>query len=691
MLFRLVSFFFLCAFVYGNQPEYTLPVNLLTGQLELSAIDLVAPGTEPLELKRVYTPPLLPKFFSSRDPNRRPTNKDKESDRTQLMAKLKKEYRGWEFYPHLRLKIHENSIQVADKNGVALCFEITEKSKTATLDTAHRGFNNMQGDRPHPSHDLRNMKCVIRNETNIHIICPDGTILYYILYKTNGKTKEYLLSNEKLPNGRLIHYEYGGKGALVKVSSHSPDGETIYAEIFVDNEDFVTHLGQKASYQYETHDKGVKLLSSIHTPLYQENFGYCPRALLCWQNGGSSNFSVTYSASDYEDTLRISEFLLPVGPNKEREVTHRFHYNLPEKTTRVTHPDGRETLYQFSDESFLIKVTDREEKHYEWEEGLLKAIEVKGVYRKEYTYDQKGNPIKETLNGNYSIYRKFSDDHLHLLLNEKHDDGLTITYSYLPETNLLQEKITKGIDGTTLYEYREYDNHHNLIRTNITNLEEHREEIVHSDPTPPSEVTFTYDELGHLLFAKNGNTWIKRTIDPFGNVLREEFSTGVFLEKDYDDKNRPIKLIFPNSTTIDYEYDLLDLKKVTRSSYVYTYDSPPEPLSLDEPSSSSHNANEEFSLTYDRLNRLIEAKSPTKTILFTYDALGRCLSKSVNDAIKYYLYDGLEEIASFDASFYLRQLKIEGAFHQPVAIELHGEIFSVALDTQGNVHYLIDP
>ena len=69
-----------------------------------------------------------------------------------------------------------------------------------------------------------------------------------------------------------------------------------------------------------------------------------------------------------------------------------------------------------------------------------------------------------------------------------------------------------------------------------------------------------------------------RTLDPFGNTLREEFSNGLWIESKYDDWNRPLERTLPDYSRIAYEYQGPFLKTVTRihlngsTLYTHTYD-----------------------------------------------------------------------------------------------------------------------
>src|SRR5690606_18115433 len=71
----------------------------------------------------------------------------------------------------------------------------------------------------------------------------------------------------------------------------------------------------------------------------------------------------------------------------------------------------------------------------------------------------------------------------------------------------------------------------------------------------------------------------------------------------------------------------------------------------------------------------------------TYDAFNRKMSRTVADQTVYYLYDGHEEIGSYDSNKNNLDLKVlsaaEGSI--PIAIELNQEKYSPLISSQGHI------
>jgi len=111
---------------------------------------------------------------------------------------------------------------------------------------------------------------------------------------------------------------------------------------------------------------------------------------------------------------------------------------------------------------------------------------------------------------------------------------------------------------------------------------------------------------------------------------------------------------------------------------------------------------ETYHLKYDPLNRLINVETSQRNIKFTYDPLGRCLSKTVEgkdnqtESKETYLYDGLHEIGAVSSDGILKQLRILGMrkhdkIASTVGVELDGSYFACLCDHQDHLSLLIDP
>ncbi|MES2344805.1 MAG: RHS repeat-associated core domain-containing protein [Chlamydiota bacterium] len=95
---------------------------------------------------------------------------------------------------------------------------------------------------------------------------------------------------------------------------------------------------------------------------------------------------------------------------------------------------------------------------------------------------------------------------------------------------------------------------------------------------------------------------------------------------------------------------------------------------------------EDFTFSYDALNRLQQVTSSASTITFLYDPLGRRLIRNSSAEIERYLYDGEEEIGAVTPCGCQKNLKVGIA-----AIELENRPFAPIFDAHHNICGLVDP
>jgi hypothetical protein len=150
-------------------------------------------------------------------------------------------------------------------------------------------------------------------------------------------------------------------------------------------------------------------------------------------------------------------------------------YNLLEGTRDLRHyllqeeisPSGQRTLYQYSDDGQQIQILQCNPtgtKVYSW-------VSIRQANKKPpfcvsistlFFYDDFGNVVQETLESDLGQYSKWYeyDPSTHLLMEEREENGLTHTYTYLEGTDLVLTKLSS--DGAVV-EFI-YDNDHLLIQ-----------------------------------------------------------------------------------------------------------------------------------------------------------------------------------------------------------------------------------
>ena len=234
------------------------------------------------------------------------------------------------------------------------------------------------------------------------------------------------------------------------------------------------------------------VLTSVSSPFYRhEHLNYCGNFLLDSYLGKDAVFKSLHGGFGDNLHYRVHTLVLPVGPNDSFESVYKLNYTPPiagqkEGSTQVINSDGTYLIYHFSKNLLMTSIQYfeqngelKKEKVLSWDDNnWLKSIVMRDgqknlLYKKSYEFDGFGNPILETFTGDltgegsedsYTTHKKFSQDGRNLLLKEEHDNGKTICFSYLSNSNLITKKLTKDRDNIFLREFSNYDDCHNLIQ-----------------------------------------------------------------------------------------------------------------------------------------------------------------------------------------------------------------------------------
>src|SRR3990167_10973333 len=216
-------------------------VHPITGQFSLVLTDLVANGTEPIALTRHYYPPLVQARYS----------KNKKEDEHFLSQALSKRF-GWIFFPHLIAEWHTLDskgrafITITEPDGSMLVFK---KHKSGSITLESKGpFTNSNGQIISSTLDARNTSISLEG-SRIVVNSKDGSTRFYEYSHSSEEKRSYHLKKERLSNGRWIVYSYDNK-SLSSIETKDPHERYTYAKLTRSKDGWVTHTGQKASYQF---------------------------------------------------------------------------------------------------------------------------------------------------------------------------------------------------------------------------------------------------------------------------------------------------------------------------------------------------------------------------------------------------------------------------------------------------------
>ncbi|MDE3056020.1 MAG: RHS repeat protein [Verrucomicrobiota bacterium] len=561
-------------------------VSPLSGQLVIAESDLVVKGASTLVLQRRFFPPTILGKYSDY-PNK---------DRYFLAVHSRRQStRGWVLYPYLWAGINPNSpwFQLSDPSGAVLEFEV--KNEKGILKTPPFGFSNLRGEEPDSRVDLRNITLEFSGSQLI-AHWPDGTKRLYSKWN-----HLYRLDKEITPNGQAIRYEYDNY-TLKKIVACDFSEKYSYGTICVEKEnrwvssdgrELRLHLKQQEiQASYKEGDKqskcniSIPLVIEASAPLYSNKAGYDERFLLNFYDAKEYPISCVYSLYKNHPS-RIERFSTPTG-------TTAISYDAPipgkkAGSTTVIHPDGATTIYRFNALLLLEAVENWcngkriNQKRFVYDHKQhIAAIDTldgegKAVLTRHFQCDEKGNPLVETLTGDFgsfSIRRKFDRGRC---LFESRDDGLETSYTYLGDTWLITSKTLFDRGSylrKSVYHYNE-ENHLVLeeevgqTKTSYilyqTGSHLHRPEwqvINDWEGRLIRKVRFSYDRYGNTAreehFGSDGNLayTIEKEFDAKGNLLKETDPLGRCASYTYDNRGRPIREVpFSGSPVVERSFD----------------------------------------------------------------------------------------------------------------------------------------
>ncbi len=325
------------------------------------------------------------------------------------------------------------------------------------------------------------------------------------------------------------------------------------------------------------------------------------------EQGVLGRLKTTYSYDSVGNTASVTK----------RGTTY-FHYDPYHRLIEKTDPLGNQTAitYVEGDRSLIKKIKDprgiETVEYYDAHNCQLKK-EIDGILTQEFAYD--------------SDLRKSRQDHLTFtytpdgcLASTTEAGERTTRYSYTPAGRLQSKQLP---DGQILsYEYNPLGV---VCRIGDQSIE--------------------YDKTGRLI----GGSGFRRSLDAFGNILKEEFETGLCIESQYDEQDRPLERILPDHSKIVYEYNPLFLERIRRLSpngellYTHTYDlySDAGDLLLED---------QRTSYEYDLLGRETGHRDPYLEETCSYDPQGNLIQKGKTA----YSFDALSQMTSESDHFTAR-------------------------------------
>ncbi len=314
----------------------------------------------------------------------------------------------------------------------------------------------------------------------------------------------------------------------------------------------------------------------------------------------------------------------PISITDNAQKTIFFHYDKAGRKSALIDPLGNTTRYLYDENGFLNReiAPNGGQKHYTYNRGLLISITREDGATYSFSYDKKRHRLSKSIGDKTTHY---TYDTLGNLLTI--DDGMnTVEYVYDINANILLERlgemsVSYAYNADRTKRFIGYaDVHYRLVRDESGNLSEIRKGL--------ESYALKYDSLGNQTTLTYPNRLThKSQFDPLGRIAKRSFGDNEDLTYLYDKSSR---IVMKNTTA--YRYD--EAGRIAASADEnYRYDEVGNLLRGEctiDSLSGRLMVQDDTRFSYDGLGRLIEKHSPTAKTTYVYDIEGYLVTYSTH-------------------------------------------------------------
>ncbi len=413
----------------------------------------------------------------------------------------------------------------------------------------------------------------------------------------------------------------------------------------------------------KTYDSYGRLASLEVGQSYKQTRTYDKAGNLSLIQEGSLRTAYTYDPLNRIKTLTRADGTLDA---RQTSYTYKPDGKLETKTL----PSKTLLTFDYTPLGYLSTVDASDNSvHQTYERDLNGRLRsaIDGKHTLTRTLDDFGNVLTETVDG-ISYTRTY--DPLNRLGSIAFQDQSSIEYSYDPLYLKSIRRLSSSGEELYTHTYESYDLSGNLLT----------EQLINNLGTQ----SYSWNDNGNQASIVSPYFNQSITYDPASRV-KSISSDGSY---EYNDRSELILEDLSNSQCT-YAYDAHH-NRTEKNGVVTSYNLLDEQTALNYDLDGNLKQNGLYKYEFDALNRLTNAKSEKISILFDFDALDRCISKTMNGTQELYLYHKTEELGSFDPNGKAKAIKIPGLHLKPIALELEGEVFVPICDHRRNIRRLID-
>lgn len=503
-------------------------------------------------------------------------------------------------------------------------------------------------------------------------------------YDSEGNIVSFVNKNNETS---LLNYDASNR--LVKLTGPTSN-ETIFSYDGMDNLLSVKNaMGYDTKMSYDTRNRLIKANDAENNQLAYSYDGNGNITSVKHPNGRVVSYvydGLNRLTSTSDETGMINRFTYDKNgnitsyTNAAGAVSTAIYDNL-NRIKVITDPLGNKRSFDYDKNNNVISVTDREGRtsFYSYDSlDRMKTFTDNNGFTITMQYDAQGNLISlKDQNNNTTTY---TYDNLNRRKRMTFPDGKFNENNYDKENNITSIRLTDG----TLINYQ-YDTLNRVITRSLPNGETY---------------SFTYDKLNRVITATNSNGTVSFTYDKLNRITSESFDNRIIyynyniagriqktiypdssvVIKEYDTRNRLIKVSKDNIVIAEYDYNNAD--QLTQKTFangvsslmqydfasrlsnlsttgtggsiqnnLYSYDKENNKTAITRPD--NHSLSEQFS--YDNNYRLINYKrgpagNPVLQNSYTYDAVGNRTGANLNGVAKTYNINNLNQLTGVNST-----------------------------------------
>ena len=449
-------------------------------------------------------------------------------------------------------------------------------------------------------------------------------------------------------NNNMFSYSYDNKGNLL-----AANGPLNYSNQYTYNSfgQFLSIMDANNNGVYYSYDDYGNLSSFTDALGNITTFEYSQSWLLnhiTFPNLGTFNLTYDNKGRLSSVTDQLNQTLGFQYDSKDQVVTKidyksnpmYYQYDALGHIVKITNAIGAEVGLSYNSNGFPVAFTDalnnKSLMFYDDQNRMIKRVDALGQ-ETHYSYDNVGNVVGFTSPTGQIVNYEY--DALGRVLAISDNFGIINSYAYDPYGNMVQHsdangnvttfvynqlnRIVQRINSNGLSDFFYYDNAGNLLNVLDRNN---------------NNCSFTYDAKNRLVSVIDAlNHVTEYGYDVMDNMISITDANGNVTSFMFDLKGQNTQIDFANGTSRKYWYDgngNMSKKQDEMGRQIeFSYDAINRLILCQYPDGSA------YQYGYDLNNRLISAINEDATVLFSYDAVGRIVSETLNGSQTQYAYD----------------------------------------------------